>query len=84
VVTQYFMEKKFKTCPVSPEILIEDNIAPYASEPWGSAQNLLFLREGPCSEGASWVVYGSGVPPYMYDFLNLYGIFDSRFCASFS
>jgi hypothetical protein len=40
------------------------------------------LREGPCSQGASCVVCGSGVPPY--DFLYLYGIFDSMFCASFS
>jgi hypothetical protein len=30
------------------------------------------LREGPCSQGASWVVCSSGVP--LYDFLNLYGI----------
>jgi hypothetical protein len=37
-----------------------------------------FLREGPCSHGASWGVCGSGVPPY--DFLNLYGVFNSRFC----
>ena len=29
-----------------------------------------FLREGPCSQGASWAVCGSGVPPY--DFSNLY------------
>ena len=39
------------------------------------------LREGPCSQGASWVVCGFGVPPY--EFLNLYGIFDSRFKMSF-
>jgi hypothetical protein len=32
------------------------------------------LREGPCSQGASWGVCGSGVPPY--DFLNVYGIFN--------
>jgi hypothetical protein len=43
---------------------------------------LVFLREGPCSQGASWVVCGSGVP--QYDFLNLYCIFNSRFCISFS
>ena len=30
------------------------------------------LREGPCSQGASWAVCGSGVPPYAL--LNLYGI----------
>ena len=35
--------------------------------------------EGPCSHGASWAVRGSGVPPY--DFLNLHGVFNSRFCA---
>ena len=34
----------------------------------------VILREGTCiSQGASWVVYGSGVPPY--DFLNPYRIF---------
>jgi hypothetical protein len=43
---------------------------------------ILILREGPRSQGASWVVCGSGVPPY--DFLNLYGISNSRFCISFS
>ena len=31
------------------------------------------LREGPCSQGASWAVCGSGVP--RCDFLNLNGIF---------
>jgi hypothetical protein len=41
-----------------------------------------YLREGPRSQGASWAVCGSGVPPY--DFLNLYGISNSRFCISFS
>ena len=41
-----------------------------------------FLREGPCSQGASWAVCGSGVPPY--DFLNLYGGLICRFCPSFS
>jgi hypothetical protein len=40
------------------------------------------LREGPRSQGASWGVCGSGVPPY--DFLNLYGVFDCRFSISFS
>jgi hypothetical protein len=40
--------------------------------------NLFILGEGPCSQGASWVACGSRVPPY--DFLNLYGIFNSRFC----
>ena len=34
------------------------------------------------AEGASWAVCGSGVPPY--EFLNLYGVFGSRFCAGFS
>ena len=38
--------------------------------------------EGPCSQGTSWVVCGSEAPPY--DYLNLYGIFNSRFCVSFS
>jgi hypothetical protein len=34
--------------------------------------------KGPCSQqGASWVVCGSGVPPY--DFLNVYGIFNIMF-----
>jgi hypothetical protein len=42
---------------------------------------LYVLRESPCSKGASWGVCGSGVPPY--SFLNLYGIFDCRFCISF-
>jgi hypothetical protein len=37
-----------------------------------------FLREGPRSQGASWGVCGFGVPPY--EFLKLYGVFDSRFC----
>jgi hypothetical protein len=41
--------------------------------------NFVFLREGPCSQGASWAVCGSGVPPN--DFLNLYVVFDSRFCV---
>jgi hypothetical protein len=40
------------------------------------------LREGPYNQGASWVVCGSGVPPY--DSLNLYGILNSRFFVSFS
>ena len=40
------------------------------------------LREGPCSQDASWVVCGSGVPPY--EFLNLYGIFNIMFCPSVS
>jgi hypothetical protein len=35
-----------------------------------------FLREGPCSQGILGVC-GSGVPPY--EFLNLYGVFKSRF-----
>ena len=35
------------------------------------------LREGLCSQGASCAVCGSGVPPY--DFLNVYGVFNSRF-----
>jgi hypothetical protein len=39
------------------------------------------LRESPCSQGASWVVCGSAVPPY--DFLNLYGIFSRRFSIGF-
>jgi hypothetical protein len=39
------------------------------------------LREGPCSQGASWAVCGSGVPPY--DFLNFNGVFNSRFSTSF-
>jgi hypothetical protein len=43
---------------------------------------LYLLREGPCSHGASWAVCGYGVPPY--DFLNLYGIFNSKFFASVS
>jgi hypothetical protein len=38
---------------------------------------LSILREGPRSQDASWGVCGSGVPPY--DFLNLYGVFNSRF-----
>jgi hypothetical protein len=42
---------------------------------------IYFLREGPRSQGASWAVCGSGVPPY--DFLNFYGVFNSRFCTSF-
>jgi hypothetical protein len=42
--------------------------------------NLHILREGPHSQGASWGVCGSGVPPY--DFLNLYGVSDSRFSIS--
>jgi hypothetical protein len=41
-----------------------------------------FLREGPCSQGASWGVRGSEVPPW--EFLNLYGIFNRRFSTSFS
>jgi hypothetical protein len=41
-----------------------------------------FLREGPCSQGASWAVCGSGVPPY--DFLDLYGVFNSGFSTGFS
>jgi hypothetical protein len=36
------------------------------------------LREGPRSQGASWAICGSGVPPY--DFLNSYGVFNNRFC----
>jgi hypothetical protein len=43
---------------------------------------LYLLREGPCSHGASWAVCGYRVPPY--DFLNLYGIFNSKFSASVS
>ena len=43
---------------------------------------VVFLREGPCSHGASWAICGSGVPPY--DLLNLYGVFNSRFSASVS
>ena len=43
---------------------------------------IFFLREGPCSQGASWAVCGSGVPPY--DFFNLCGVFNNRFCPSFS
>ena len=35
------------------------------------------VREGPCSQGASWAVCGSRVPPYQ--FLDLHGIFNSRF-----
>ena len=47
----------------------------------GAAQYI--LREGPCSQDASWVVCGSGVPPY--DFLKkLCSIFNSRFCIRFS
>jgi hypothetical protein len=38
---------------------------------------LAILREGPCSQGASSVVCGSGEPPY--DFLDLYGVFNSKF-----
>ena len=45
-------------------------------------KNKKLLREGPCSQAASCVVCGSGVP--LYDFLNLYGIFNSRFPVSFS
>jgi hypothetical protein len=33
------------------------------------------LREGPCSQGASWVVCDFRAPPY--DFLNLYGTFNT-------
>jgi hypothetical protein len=40
----------------------------------------VILRECPCSLGASWAVCGSGVPPY--DFLNLYGVFNSKFSVS--
>jgi hypothetical protein len=47
-----------------------------------SALTFILLREGPCSQGAFWAVCGSGVPPY--DFLNLYGVFDSRFSTSLS
>jgi hypothetical protein len=36
-----------------------------------------FLRDGLRSQGVSWGVCGSKVPPY--DFLSLYGVFDSRF-----
>jgi hypothetical protein len=36
----------------------------------------IFLREGPCNQGASWMVYDSGVPSY--DFLNVYGMFKTR------
>ena len=37
----------------------------------------IFLREGPCTEGASWVICGSRVQPY--DSLHLYGVFNDRF-----
>ena len=42
----------------------------------------LLLREGPCNQGASWGVCGSGAPSY--DFLNLYDIFNNKFPTSFS
>ena len=41
-------------------------------------------KEGPCTQGAPWAICGSGVPPYMYNFLNVYGAFNSWFCTSFS
>jgi hypothetical protein len=40
------------------------------------------LREGPRLQGGYAGGSGSGVPPY--DFLNLYGVFDCRFCIRFS
>ena len=43
---------------------------------------LEYFRESPRSQGASLGVCGSGVPPH--DFLNLYGVSDSRFSISFS
>ena len=43
---------------------------------------IFFLREGPRLKGGYSGGSGSGVPPY--DFLNLYGVSDCRFCASFS
>jgi hypothetical protein len=46
-----------------------------------SGFRILILREGPRSQGASWGVCGSGVPPY--EFLNLYGVSHSRFSISF-
>jgi hypothetical protein len=48
----------------------------------GEKEEEKVLREGPRSQGASWAVCGSGVLPY--EFLNLYGVFDCRFSASFS
>jgi hypothetical protein len=42
----------------------------------------VILREGPRLKGGYSGGSGSGVPPY--DFLNLYGVSDCRFCASFS
>ena len=50
------------------------------------SNSLFFLRNkkrgsAHSSQGASWGVCGSGVPPY--DFLNLYGVSDSRFSVSF-
>jgi hypothetical protein len=51
---------------------------------WRDLSSLFFLREGLSSQGASWVVCGSGVYIPPYEFLNLYGIFNSRFCISFS
>jgi hypothetical protein len=46
-----------------------------------SRATVYIFGEGPCNQGASWGVCGSGVPPY--DFLNLYGIFNNRFWSSF-
>jgi hypothetical protein len=41
-------------------------------DPYQQKSLEFFLGEGPRSQGASWGVCGSGVPPY--DFLNLYGV----------
>jgi hypothetical protein len=38
----------------------------------------VLLREGPRLQGGYSGGSGSGVPPY--EFLNLYGVFDCRFC----
>ena len=43
-----------------------------------NTSQVAILREGSCSQGATWAACGSGAPPY--EFLNLYGIFNSRFC----
>ena len=51
--------------------------------PWPFSPTLyLNSREVPRSQGASWVVCDYGVPPYYFS--NLYGVFNSRFCISFS
>ena len=56
-------------------VLVRIIILVYRSRPYQSIE--IPGREGPRSQGASWGVCGSGVPPY--DFLNLYGVFGSKF-----